>query len=103
MSDERVRFRVSGVLNLGGRLYVCGAIDEGLPAVGMTLLVPVHGDEITIDLVVHSVEAIDYAPELSGLALGVRFERDEADSERLLRDLCEDGMLVSLVAAPRPP
>jgi hypothetical protein len=93
------RFRVNGFLSLGMGFYVCGEIVEGAVHAGMTLFWPVHGDEITIDLVVRSVEFVDYPGGLARIALGVSFDPDErADSERMLRELCEEGMIVSLGA-----
>jgi hypothetical protein len=91
------RFRVRGLLSLGVRSFVCGDIVEGTIEPGMNLFWPVHGEDITIDLVVRSVDPVEYPGGVPCVALGVTFAPDEqVDSERMLRELCEDGMIVSV-------
>ena len=83
------RFRVSGLLKVRNRpgTFVCGEIIEGSVKPGMEIAWPLHGDALTMPLLVRSVEFIDYAPRISGIALAIRFDDDEAEHEQLLRDL----------------
>jgi hypothetical protein len=92
----RARFRVSGLLKLQGRpgAFVCGEILEGVVKAGMEIAWPLHGDALTMPVLVRAVEFIDYAPGVSGIALAIRFDDDEAEHEQLLRDLLEVGMEV---------
>jgi hypothetical protein len=97
------RFRVNGFLSLGMGFYVCGEIVEGAVRVGMALLWPMPGDDITIELVVRSVDFVDYPGGDPCIALGVSFDPDErADSERMLRELCDEGMVIDVAAAAAP-
>jgi hypothetical protein len=92
------RFRVSGLLKLQSRpgAFVCGEIIEGTVKPGMEIAWPLHGDGLTMPLLVRAVEFIDYTPGVSGIALAIRFDEDEAEHEQLLRDLLEEGMEVAV-------
>jgi hypothetical protein len=96
--DVAARFRVSGVLKLRGRpgFFVCGEIIDGVVEEGMTLEWPIHGDAITEALLVRQVEFVDYWPGAAGIALGVRFDEEEAENEALLRQFLEVGMMVNI-------
>jgi hypothetical protein len=63
---------------------------------GMEIAWPLHGDALTMPLMVRAVEFIDYAPGVSGIALAIQFDEDEAEQEQLLRDLLEVGMEVAI-------
>ena len=100
-SPKEARFRISGLLKLQSRpgVFVCGEVVDGDVKQGMEILWPLHGDALTMPVVVRDVEFIDYAPGVSGIALGVRFDKDEAEHEQLLRDLLEVGMVVTIQSA----
>jgi len=91
-------FRISGILKLQSRpgVFVCGEVVDGIAKAGMTIVWPVHGDAITTGVPVREVEFVDFAPGVSGVALGLRFEDEEEQNEQFLRDFLEVGMLVSL-------
>jgi len=95
---ENARFRISGLLKLGRRpgAYVCGEIVEGTVMPGMEIVWPLHGEALTMAVPIRGVEFLDYSPDVSGLALEVRFDDDEAENEQLLRDLIEVGMEVAV-------
>src|SRR5688500_10438444 len=92
------RFRVSGVLKLRSRpgLFICGELVDGTVREGMTIEWPIHGDAITTGLQVRQVEFVDYWPNASGLALGVRFDEEEEENEQFLRHFLEVGMVVNI-------
>ncbi len=98
LSPGEAHFRVSGLLKVQGRpgAFVCGEIVDGVVKRGMEILWPLHGDALTMPIAVRAVEFIDYSPGVAGVALGVRFDQDEAESEQLLRDLLEVGMVVTV-------
>jgi hypothetical protein len=91
-------FRISGILKLQSRpgVFVCGEVVDGTARAGMTIVWPVHGNAITTGVPVREVDFIDFAPGVSGVALGVRFEEEEEQNEQFLRDFLEVGMVVSL-------
>jgi hypothetical protein len=74
------KFRVSGVLKLQSRsgVFVCGEIVDGGVKRGREIAWPIHGEAITTSVPIREVEFIDYAPGVAGVALGVRFDEDEA-------------------------
>ena len=90
------RFRVSGLLKLQSRpgAFVCGEVVDGTVKPGMEIAWPLHGDALTMPVLVRWVEFIDYSPGVSGVALAIRFDEDEEENEQLLRDLLEVGMEV---------
>ena len=81
---------------------MCGEIVDGEVKRGMEIQWPLHGEVLTMPIAVREIEFIDYAPGTSGIALGVRFDDDEAKSEQLIRDLLEVGMIVTIRAPSVP-
>ena len=99
-STTEARFRVSGLLKLQSRpgAFVCGEVIEGTVKPGMEIAWPLHGDALTMPLRVSAVEFIDYSPGVSGVALAIQFDQDEAEQVQLLRDVLEVGMEVAVRA-----
>jgi hypothetical protein len=98
------RFRVSGLLKLQSRpgIFVCGEIIDGAVKAGMEISWPIHGDALTMPLLIRAVEFVEYAPGISGVALAIRFDEDEAENEQLLRDFLEVGTEVAVLSVSEP-
>ena len=99
---RKAHFRVTGLLKLQSRpgTFVCGEVVDGVVMPGMEILWPLPGDGLTLPVVVRNVDVVDYAPEVSGIALDVRFDDEENEHEQLLRDLLEVGMVVTVRCPP---
>lgn len=82
-----------------GQGSVCGEIVGGEVKPGMEIQWPLHGNSLTLPIEVREIDFVDYAPGTSsGVALSVRFDEAEAESEQFLRDLLEVGMTVTVRA-----
>ena len=94
------RFRVNRVFRLTGRpgIFASGEVLDGSVAVGMNIHWPLHGEALTTYSPIATVDYLDVdrAAGIAEVALGIRFEEDADDLEKLFEELFEAGMIVEI-------
>src|SRR5262245_21182263 len=100
---ESARFRINRIFKLSRRpgFFACGDVVEGTVAVGMYILWPLPGKGLMAYAPIATIDYldIDRAARRTEVALGIRFEEDTQEMEKLFEDLFEVGMVVDIGGA----